>query len=289
MAKIILDRGGDLKKSVFYEFDIPFDDEPDEKPKADWIVVPRTPTDDDLRKRSLEPWIYVTLLPETEDLVVKYSCPADHDHRRQYLYRRISGEAFGGTRLSSIVPSSTDPILVLSDELRRALESLKVRGAMLTELDLREHNTGKKLKGFWAVQFTGKPALRIPKIVGGPNACPYCGLGPLLCETCGWLNARCQRCKNKQGTVIIETEHEGRDDKRIPFEEELNDILEGKLWDGSDLVQDRGRKLASKRFIDWLLRVHAAPFYARPISFCMDGMNDEQKKWFDEIQKPLGG
>jgi hypothetical protein len=54
-------------------------------------------------------------------------------------------------------------------------------------------------------------------------------------------------------------------------------------------VQDRGRKLASKRFIDWLLRVHAAPFYARPISFCMDGMNDEQKKWFDEIQKPLGG
>ena len=31
------------------------------------------------------------------------------------------------------------------------------------------------------------------------------------------------------------------------------------------------------RFIDWLLRVHAAPFYARPISFCMDGMNDTDR------------
>jgi len=35
------------------------------------------------------------------------------------------------------------------------------------------------------------------------------------------------------------------------------------------------------------LRIHAAPFYAEPVYFCVDGMSDQQKKWFDELQKPF--
>jgi len=40
-------------------------------------------------------------------------------------------------------------------------------------------------------------------------------------------------------------------------------------------------------FIDWLLRIHAAPFYAEPVWFCADGMSDQQKKWFGDLQKPF--
>jgi hypothetical protein len=50
-----------------------------------------------------------------------------------------------------------------------------------------------------------------------------------------------------------------------------------------------GHPIASKRFIDWLLRVHAAPFYAEPVLFAVDGMSDEQKRWLKELDKPLEG
>jgi hypothetical protein len=88
--------------------------------------------------------------------------------------------------------------------------------------------------------------------------------------------------------VIIESQHKGESDRRIPFEEGGTwNVIEGNSWDGSDLIQARGTPYASKRFIDWLLRIHAAPFYAEPVYFCVDGMSDQQKKWFDDLQKPF--
>jgi len=77
------------------------------------------------------------------------------------------------------------------------------------------------------------------------------------------------------------------DGKMAIIEEDPWRILEGSSWDGCDLIQAGGRNFASKRIIDWLLRIHAAPFYAQPVYFCVDGMNDQQKKWFDELQKPF--
>jgi hypothetical protein len=38
---------------------------------------------------------------------------------------------------------------------------------------------------------------------------------------------------------------------------------------------------------DWLLRIHAAPFYAEPVSFYIDGMNDQKKKWLEDLQTPF--
>jgi hypothetical protein len=83
---------------------------------------------------------------------------------------------------------------------------------------------------------------------------------------------------------IHEDVHKGPGDKRIPFARDRKMVIEGKTWDGSDLIHNR---LASKRFIDWLLGIHAAPFYAEPVYFCVDGMSDQQKKWFDDLQKPF--
>jgi hypothetical protein len=63
--------------------------------------------------------------------------------------------------------------------------------------------------------------------------------------------------------------------------------IDGQTRDGSALAKTWGMNFASKRFIDWLLRVHAAPFFAQPVWFCVDGMNDQQQRWFKELEKPL--
>jgi hypothetical protein len=64
-------------------------------------------------------------------------------------------------------------------------------------------------------------------------------------------------------------------------------ILDGKRWDGADLINSNGINYISKRVLDWLLMVHAAPFYAKPARFCVDGMSDKQLARLEETQKPL--
>jgi hypothetical protein len=84
---------------------------------------------------------------------------------------------------------------------------------------------------------------------------------------------------------------EGSSDKRLFFdvsaERKRGQILEGKRWDGADLVSVRGWNFISKRVLDWLLMVHAAPFYARPARFCIDGMTEKQLARLEEIQRPI--
>ena len=109
-----------------------------------------------------------------------------------------------------------------------------------------------------------------------------------MCLACGgdW-NAYCKVCDKPM--VVVNNKHAGLEDKRIPYEDRSWRILEGRTWDGSDLVfsSSRHQNYASKRFIDWLLRVHAAPFYAEPVWFCVDGMSEPQKESFDDLQKPF--
>ena len=108
----------------------------------------------------------------------------------------------------------------------------------------------------------------------------------MICDGCGEWYVYCKRCKKQM--VITESMHKGVNDNRIPIEDDgIWRVLEGKTWDGSDLVQAKGAPFASKRFIDWLLRIHAAPFYAEPVYFCVDDMSEQQKKWFDDLQKPF--
>jgi hypothetical protein len=288
MGKIILDRHGDLRKGIFYAFHVSFDDSTDTlKPGPDWIVVPRTPTDNALRERGEDPWRYFNGFNDYEDRLETKNCPADENHVTHVTYRKFCAEAFGGTRVSPFVPQDHWLYFALSAELWRRLQPLKLRGAKLGPLDVRDHVTERKLNGFGAVQFVGRATLRLPKFMDSPNRCPHCGVGKVVCESCGYWYVSCCACQKQMAT--IPENHKGNDDKQLVIEEDLWRVLEGNTWDGSDLIQTSGgsRSFASKRFIDWLLRVHAAPFYAEPVWFCVDGMNDEQQKWYAELEKPL--
>jgi hypothetical protein len=293
MGKIVLDRSGDFKKGIFYRFDVPLDDRIGGQESApDWIIVPRTPTQDALFAAGEEPWIWLAVYTKDGATVETKDCPADPTHITHHYYAAFYGEALGGKRISPLIPAADPPApFGLSDELKRRIERLSIRGARIDAIDLKDHVTEKKLHGFWALQFVGRIRARILKFVDVPNLCPFCGKSKIVCESCGgdW-NGTCNECGN--ATIVWENEHRGPTDKRIPLERHgWGQIIEGSTWDGSALVSDYagGKAYASKRVIDWLLRIHAAPFYAEPVYFCVDGMSDQQKKWFDELQKPLDG
>lgn len=288
MGKIVPDRSGDVRKGVFYEFHVPFDDGTDsQKPARDWIVVPRTPTDDALRANGEEPYLWISPLGSEGGPIETKDCAGDAGHVTHSYHRSHDGEACGGRRTSPLIPMNILNSFALSDEFRRRVASLKLRGAYVVQFNLQENPSGKKVRGFWSFQFVGKARLRLPKFEGVKNECPHCGKGKNVCESCGQWNPYCSECRKEMTTP--ESMHKGTEDKRIPFEDGLWSILEGKSWDGSDLIQTSGgwRCFASKRFIDWLLRVHAAPFYAEPVWFCVDGMNDKQQRWFKDLEIPL--
>ena len=65
------------------------------------------------------------------------------------------------------------------------------------------------------------------------------------------------------------------------------DILQGKSWDGKDFFQGSYKRFITKRALNWLLCVHAKPFFAKPVRVCTDGMSDEQMKWLKLAQEPI--
>jgi hypothetical protein len=286
MGKIVLDRRGDLRKGVFYRFNVQFNDDlTPETPSADWVIAPRTPTSDELIDKGQPAYLRVEDLPAATDRIETKDCPADLTHVTHRYYKAAAGDAMGYSRLSPFVETSHGTFFGLSPDLCQRLQTLNVEGAKIDPVRIIVNQSNIKDPKVWALQFVGTAKLRLPKFIDATNSCPHCGKTKVLCESCGDWRAYCKICERQM--VIIESAHKGDADSRIPFETGLKDILEGKTWDGSDLVQAGFRNFASKRFIDWLLRTHAAPFYAEPVWFCVDGMNDRQKRWFDDLQKPF--
>ena len=59
---------------------------------------------------------------------------------------------------------------------------------------------------------------------------------------------------------------------------ENRQIINGKLWDGSDLICGRDYTVGfvTRRFVDWLISIHAAPLCATEVAVCVDGMSEAQ-------------
>jgi hypothetical protein len=286
MGKIVLDRRGDIRKRVYYEFNVPFDDATNGLRRGpDWIVVPRTPTNKELESRGDKGYVWAECLREEEDQVETNDCRVDSTHVTHRFFKAVSADLAGQSKVSPLLPNTGVSCLVMSEELHKQFEPLRVKGGRIDSISINVNQSSWKDPKLWALQFVGRAAARIPKLEDVANACPHCGRGKIVCESCGRWNVYCKSCGKEM--VVIETKHAGERDKRVPFEPDPSSVIEGKSWDGSDLIQVLGRPYASKRFIDWLMRIHAAPFYAEPVYFCVDGMSDDQQRWFKELEKPL--
>lgn len=285
MGKIVLNRTGDLRSSLFFRFDVQSDDDFTlKKSKAGLIIAPRTPSNDALIDAGQPGYVQIEELPKREDRVETKDCPVNTDHVTHRWYKAPKGDAAGYSRLSPFLKTN-GLYFAISLALCERLRALSVKGAQLDPFKIIVNQSHLRELNVWALQFVGRAKLRQPVFTNIPNSCPHCGKGQIVCQSCGEWTGQCPFCQKQM--VVSEFKHEGKHDKRIQVEEGLRSILEVKNWDGSDLVQAGFGCYASKRFIDWLLRVHAAPFYAEPVYFCVDGMNDQQKKWFDDLQKPF--
>ncbi len=285
MAKLVSDLSGDLRKQVFYHFEVMYDDRPIiGTPTNEWFVAPRVPTNDTLIDAGKPYYLHLEDRPRDEELVEVKDCPADARHVTLRYFMTLHAELAGDVRIAQFVPTSPRLFCAVSKEIHARLELLNIGGARLNpiEIDDEFHKLQGKVVRLWHFQFVGRIRARPWKLLDAPNLCPHCGSGKLFCESCGYRIPLCENCG--QEMYVIEHNHKGAGDKRIPFERDQKTVLEGKTWDGSDLVQGC---YASKRFIDWLLRIHAAPFYAEPIYFCVDGMSDQQWRWFEDLQKPF--
>lgn len=284
MGKIVLDRNGELRNRMFYRFNVQFNDDlSPERPSPEWMIAPRIPTNDDLIDAGEAGYLRIEELPKSEDRVEIKDCPNDPTHVMHLYYKTTRGDASGYNRLSPFVETS-GLFFAISRELYSRLNALNVKGARLDPIKIIVNQSGLKNPEVWALQFVGTSKKRLPRFIDAANACPHCGKNKIVCEGCGYWNSRCLSCSK----MMVRTQDEQNDGKMLLLEERpFRAIIEGSGWDGSDLIQVNGRKFASKRFIDWLLRIHAAPFYAEPVYFCVDGMSDEQKKWLDDLQKPF--
>ncbi len=283
MAKLVSDTSGNLRKGVFYCLGVTWNDEiiALEEPVEDWIIARRHPTNDALIDAGRPGYLAIEDLPSKQDSVEIKDCPANPSHVALSYFSAVRGDARGYSRLSTFV-ESTYGMLAVSKELYLRLDALKPKKARLDLFKIIVNQSDLPTPEVWALQFLGRIRKRPPKLIDTANECPNCHRGKIVCESCGLLIMSCENCGEQMH--IHEDVHKGPGDKRIPYARDRKMVVEGKTWDGSDLVQGC---YASKRFIDWLLRIHAAPFYAKPVYFCVDGMSDQQKKWLDDLQKPF--
>src|SRR5262249_51192608 len=136
MAKITLDRSGELRKEVFYRFGVPLDDQTDgEEFTNDWIIVPREPTGDALALRGENPWTRIAESGDPDTEVRIRDCPTGATHVTHSYYTKVAGVVRGGPRVSPIVPTTNFCTFALSEGLRRRLDVLKVRGARIDPID----------------------------------------------------------------------------------------------------------------------------------------------------------
>lgn len=130
--------------------------------------------------------------------------------------------------------------------------------------------------------WVGAPCSRIATIEGAPNVCPFCWFGTVVCSECGYLQNDCLKC----GDYIFTANDLGKPGLEMLRGRDNPKIVEGRLWDGSDAICGRSYRIGfvTRRLVEFLLAVHAAPFMATPVAVCVDGMSAEQRRLLKRCQ-----
>lgn len=293
---IIYDESGELRSGVFFQFGVEDKDVLDwTDPDRDdaWIVSSLSPTNDELFLRGEAPWMWgeiVSGLDLYDEASVVGRCRLDCNHVTE---RRYTGpfliDLCGGTRQPDFIRIPYDGAAVVEEHLAKRLKASGLKGIDLSPVEVNVNQTAGPDPTLFLLQFTGANCLRPRKVVGVPNACPFCGKDPYICPACGYEESLCSNCGNE--TRILASVHKGLGDKRLRMaaEPKAGTILDGTRWDGSDFFNCFGWTFVTRRAVDWLLSIHAAPFYARPVRVCVDGMTDEQLERLGRVKRTVAG
>lgn len=293
LGNIVVDRSGTLKDGYFYELDVLLHDDlldihQSKTPEQDLVSL-RPPIDRKTSKIDGECYLDATVI-ETGGVDKVFDCIFDKTHVTANHWKNPSVQLSGGPRYSDLIYGDLDAnrTLFVTEKFAKALQATPFRGYHLVKIknayfaDMCGTPLKKKTIPLYELQFRGKVCHRSFTVQGAPNACPHCGRTPLICPGCGQYQLNCPQCG--QVAWIAAHNHKGQADKRlIPagWDQWLPMIIDVNRWDGSDFIfqsLDLGimTNVVTKRVVDWLLSIGAAPFVARPVQAAVDGASIEQ-------------
>jgi len=284
---IVLSRDGDLRAGIFYELIVSDDElflELEGKHTDDYISAPLMPTSDEL---FLDGRSYLKANWKTDRGVEqRRECPLHRSHVTARYWKDVTVRLSRGPDVPPLILLDADATrsILVSSTLAEALRKTEFTGMRLRSVRVDPESThrpdraGKPLALF-ELQFLGRKCFRPLSVVHAPNQCPWCGKAPLICEGCGYRDLFC--CGKRHW--IGRASHKGESDRRLiaaGFEKWRPAIIEASVWDGSDFIFggiDQGLRdhVVSRRVVNWLLSVHAAPFYARPVLVDVAGADDD--------------
>ncbi|WP_298869328.1 hypothetical protein [uncultured Gimesia sp.] len=302
------DYSGTMKSDVFYELAVPMDSDIAELEyhKAEgWEYISKcSPTELELAEEGRRAWLECGIVNSKNTKQKK--CPSDQSHVTEEYFSDLEVELwhsedqevlqseFNLTRPWFEMPRHEQALIVTASFAEQIRQS-GLTGAGFVPVKIKDPDgpAEKSIPQLFALQYQGTKCLRPFRVQGAKNACPFCGHGPLICQECGFPHFSCPECNHSATTP--KDEHKGPADKTLilsPPEQREILVLDGSRWDGSDFVYVSGNSeldtnVVSKRALDWLISIHAAPFCARPVQFCIDGMTDQQLQQLDVVQKPI--
>ena len=313
MDHIYQDQSGDLRKGYFYAFTVldgvvedyivdMFDGGPG------GVLARQTPSPEELRHRTGNTYFSVRL---TEFVQFQQTMRSEKEIGLQRVADCLRGHLTGRywKDLEVDLATGAHPSVLTRAELEMEFAMLVswlfaekllhsgLRGYRFAPVIVhaeraRLETSNLKVPDFVELQFTGRLCLRPMSIRGVPNACPHCGREPLICPDCGKEFSWCPNCQKSAWKTRDAKRDLGEKTLTVcPFEDRNRIIIEASTWDGSDFIfngmNDLVPHLITKRALDWLLSVHAAPFYAHPVLVNVAGLTPEQLARVEAARRPV--
>ncbi len=267
-----LDESGELQKGTLFHVSIPFDFELPESGGRTAGGVGDAWGEGD----------YADVITKTTWL---HTCRTYPEHYPDQLYNEITVDVFHAKHLFELIRTD-DQAIICRQALHDRLKKLTLKGVNLAPAKLIGENR-RKLPVF-AVYGRAVPR-RLETVVDHPNVCFKCGNGPVYCESCGSMMARCRKCGCRSAVApSIDAEAVVAGKKQLFFDPNLSEqggmIVEGRLWDGSDLMRARHGWIMTKRLLNFFERSHFGLLHVWDVRLCTDYMTEEQQGWIKRAE-----
>jgi hypothetical protein len=210
------------------------------------------------------------------EFFVSKTCSACGEKSREWLNKRVTVDqvSFGAIGKNPIVRYVDMPeVVVMTTALIAMLEDANFTG--FRRLPFVWKGPPEEEGNFGAIEVVGKTACGKLRVTG-PNRCPFCEKGVLMCSECGTIHWTCKEC-GEETACFEHVEDRGRRIVR-PRQPVPDTIFDPRGWDGSDLSRDHGFIAASPRLVKWLVERNVGPFSACPIRVGATGVDPEQLK-----------
>lgn len=282
MPEKVYDESGDLESGYFYQLHLVRRSETCLHETKEWIVSDFEPPGGKPLLGAECAYAEVVECDQRD----RHDCPIDKTHVSCEIIVPTFVDLFGWPPVAPFIPNLSDGLV--NERLAEQLKASRLKNVEVQAVKLAEEPDGRPQPNVFALIFNGPEICRVGW--SGPdsdNACPFCDFKPLFCRGCRTGTHFCPKC-GKDCTVPQSEYSPG--DPRIVLKPTpaLGPIVDPKLWDGADFCGGSCGTI-TRRALDWLLGVHAAPFRAQPLRTDVRGLTTDQRKLLETAKEPVRG